>query len=503
MFLRVTNPNAVEVPLYDIGVVIAASATNVVLSSQFNVQDLVRSADLETAIINGDLTVQLDYGTGWQSVAAADYTNRDALATFANVYEITNENNNEDLVDGSDVNASGPSSTPLHIHDARYFTESELTDHTATSGATNIGYDDAGNTYVTGTTVQAALDNIESQLGSFDLDDVYTNDVDGILNVNGTTKPLEFRSNNVNDILVTRKLLTDIQNAILFDVSANNLELGSLAVGALAQVDVHVKSDLYVDGDIQFTGTITDQTVNNMNVTNEKITLRDGATVGADAYLAVERGSTGADAQLKWNETTDRWMAGLATTEETIALLEHNEVVSGVWNFKPDTTEPNFWLQERTATPSTALGAAGEVPVAMMGSGVLATYDKSNSRNKFLSVDRLIVGFTGRANATNKNEYMYYGLVNTFATAFPLPYACTLVRAQAILDDVGTVNMRVRKNDAATNVATLALSGVKKAVDDTLNVDFAAGDEIQPYIDTAAGAGVGSPVFVLEFARKY
>ena len=102
-FFRVSEPNSVAVPIPDLGITIAADAANVVLSNQFSIDDLYLSADLESLIINGDLDVEIDYGTGFSSILAADYTNRDALAAFLNVYEITNQNNNEDLVDGSDV----------------------------------------------------------------------------------------------------------------------------------------------------------------------------------------------------------------------------------------------------------------------------------------------------------------------------------------------------------------------------------------------------------------
>ena len=42
-------------------------------------------------------------------------------------------------------------------------------------------------------------------------------------------------------------------------------------------------------------------------ITAASLTLRQGASTGADAKILVERGSTGNDAYLQWNETTDRW----------------------------------------------------------------------------------------------------------------------------------------------------------------------------------------------------
>jgi hypothetical protein len=499
-FLRVTNPSGSNaVNLYDLGIIIPASASNIVLSDQFSVNDLVRSSDLESAIIGSDLTVQLDYGTGYQSVAAADYTNRDCLGTFLNVYEITNENNNEDLVDGSEVNSSGPSGAALHVHDARYYTETELS---AVSGGALVGVDDDAWTYIDpATDVQEALDNIDALFGTaITLDAAYDNDSDGILDIDGTTKPLIFRSNNANDCLIDRTNGTSIQDILRADVSANKLYLGALAVGALADVDVHILTDLIVDGNITFTGTITDTTVNNMNVTNETITMRDGAASGGSAWLAVERGSTGADAVLKWDEVATRWKAGLYGSEETIALLERDETVSGTWLFSPTpTTDPNFWLKDRAAAPSTALGAATEIPIASIGN-VLAIYDKSNSRNKWLSISREMINFTGRPNNNNSNEYAYLGQVNSFATGWRAPWAGTIVGLSAQTESSETWTMRIRKNGVATNIASLAIAGAAGGTDNTINVDFAADDVIQCYID---GTSVSSPVMKAEVAQKF
>jgi hypothetical protein len=489
-FFRVSEPNSADVNLYDLGIIIAADASNVVLSDQFGVQDLLRSADLESAIIAGDLDVEIDYGTGFTSILAAAYTNRDALAAFLNVYEITNENNNEDLVDGSDAGA-------LHHHDGAYFTETELS---GTGGAGLIGADDTvWDPLMTFTTVQGFIDGLFTYLSGFDLDDVYTNDSDGILNVNGTTKPLIFRSDGsaTNDIVVQRKVDADIQDFLRADISANQLLLGSAVVGALSQVDVRVLTNLIVDGNITFAGSITDTTVNELNVENANILLRDGAATGADANIWVERGSDGADAAIEWNEAADRWKAGLDGSEQTIALLEADETVLGTWIFDPSVATDPVQIWDERAAPTTGLGGAGQTPVSMFANGVMGAYDKSNSRNKWLSVSRDKFVFTGRSNQNNANEYAYTGLINSFETGLRLERAKTLIGISAQTQNTETWNVRVRKNGVLTNLASLALTGVSGGQINTLNVDFDAGDVVQVYID---GTSVSSPVIKLEFA---
>lgn len=503
-FFKVTNTDGVNpFMIDDLGYELGAGVTETI-SDQFSVSDMYLSADLEAAIIAGDLTVQIDYGTGFQAVAAGDYTNRDCLGAFLNVYEITNENNNEDLVDGSDVNASGPSGNPLHIHDARYFTETELGATTTPTGGSLIGVDDTAWTSIpvpgmVFDDVQEFIDDLAAAWQNIDLDQVYDNDADGVMNVDGTTKPLDLRSDNSNDIIISRIAGVDYQEALLFDVSGDELILGHAAQGALAQIDVRVATDLYVDGNITFTGTITDTTVNNMNVTNEKITLRDGAGTGGDAQIAVERGTTGADASLLWDETADRWKAGLDGSENTIALLELDEIVTGVWEFQGGgTTEPNLYLTDKTSAPSTNLGSASQIPVSMINNE-LAVYDKT--RTKWLGVARMHQYFAGRDNPNSTNEYAKtVGAFTSNQTGIRLHKDMTLVGMSIQTNGVETWTARVRKNGGAANLASLASGGAAGAHATNTDVDFSAGDVIQVYID---GTHINRPFIMLEFAPKY
>ena len=505
-FLRVTTVGATAIP--DLGITLGA-VTTTILSNQFSINDLYKSADLESLIIAGTLTVDLDYGTGWSAVLAADYTNRDALATFMNLYEVTNENNNEDLVDGSEVNASGPAAAPLHIHDARYFTETELTSTVfGSSGGTLIGVnDDSWDTEwpFTFTTLQGFIDGLYTVMTTtLDLDRVYDSDSDGIMHVDGpgaNVKPLDLRSNGVNDIIfASREIAADYQKAGWLDVSANEVILGALAVGALADIDVRIKTDLFVEGNIIVTGTITDTTVNELNVTNAAIRMRDGATAipGADAEITIERGTSGSDARLRWNETTDRWMAGLQSGDWTIALLELNEIVTGVWEFKgAAATDPSLYLTNKAAAPTTQLGTATQIPLASINNDI-TVYDKT--RTKWFGINREYMGFWGRDNQNNADEYLRAGDFTSNQSGPRLFRNMTLIGITAQTNGAETWTVRVRRNGVVTNLASLALVAVAGAQVITTNVDFSQGDRIQVYCD---GSSVDRPYVRLEFAPRY
>lgn len=492
-FFRVSNPNASAFTVADLGIQIAASASNVVLSNQFSVFDLAKSADLESAIIAGNLTVQIDYGTGFASILAIDYTNRDCLAAFLNIYELTNNNDNERLVQGGDAS----SSTELHHHDTRYWSKSQLA---ATTGAGQIGADQTNFSVISGATVQAVLDSVDNALAANDLDSAYTRDTDGVLNVNGSGKPLEFRSNGTNNISITRKVGTDSQNALLLNPSINEIQLGSLVQGALAQMNVRVKTNLIVDGDISFTGQITDTTVSNMNVSNNTIILRDGAVTDADASILVKRPIGGTDAQLKWNNSTTRWKAGLAGTEKTMAMLELNEVVTGIYEFQGSAaTDPSQYFTNKGAAPTTQLGTSTQIPVAVIGN-TLAFYDKSSSRNKWLSVAKKEFVFSGRDSANNTNEYARLGQMTSLQTGLRIPRNMTLVGITIQANAASTWAAEVRKNDVATSLLSLSSGGAVGAQNLAANVDFVTGDEVQVYIN---GSGVNRPVITLELAERF
>lgn len=490
MFFRVIEPNVADIDIVDLGVTIPQNTT-VTLSNQFNVADLYLSADLEMLIINGNLDVEIDYGTGFTPVLAIDYTNRDALSAFLNVYEISNEDTNEKLVDGSEV------TTALHKHDSQYYTETELGSTTPPSGASLIGVDNSAFTDITGTNLQELADSIDDVFSVSDLDRAYTKDTDGILDVDDLGKPLNFRSNNVNDILISRTDGATSQESVLFDVVSDELLLGDLQSGLLNQIDVRVRSDLYVDGNITFNGTITDTTVNEVNVTNANINLRDGAVTDADASITVSRPVAGNDASLLWNETTDRWQAGLDGVENTIALLEVDEIVTGVYELQGGaTTEPSVYFTQKTSAPTTNLGVATQIPVSIVNN-VLSVYDKT--RTKWLSVYRDNIVFSGRDNSNNQDEYARVGQFTSNQAGYKILFDATLVGITVQTRSAGTYGVQVRRNGNTSSVYALPVLASDNASDNAVNTDLNAGDEIQVYLD---GSSIDRPLITLILAQR-
>ena len=151
-------------------------------------------------------------------------------------------------------------------------------------------------------------------------------------------------------------------------------------------------------------------------------------------------------------------------------------------------------LTDLASAPVTGL-ADGQMAVI---NGLLYEYD--DVRTKWLSVQRMI--FTFGRNGNTKNQYLNFGVGNMASNnaGFRIPRDATIVMMSGQLDAVGTCNMRIRKNDTATNIATLAIAAAQGASDLTTDINISAGDFLQSYLD--ATSGVPDPVLIIEIAWR-
>ncbi len=101
-----------------------------------------------------------------------------------------------------------------------------------------------------------------------------------------------------------------VLSRILKGVYDNDVTLESL----------HVTSDTTIDGNLTVNGDTTTLNVEQLYIEDNAIILNSNVA-GAptlDAFLRVQRGNS-TNAQIKWNETTDKWQAGLVGAEQNLA----------------------------------------------------------------------------------------------------------------------------------------------------------------------------------------
>lgn len=130
--------------------------------------------------------------------------------------------------------------------------------------------------------------------------------------------------------------------------------------------------------------------------------------------------------------------------------------------------------------------------------GILYTYD--GTRSKWLSIDRMMLCFGKRG--ASKNQYLgfYGGQLISNNSGLRMVRTATIVSISVQVDSSGTADFHIRKNDVISNISTLALSAALGAGDTTIDVDLAAGDFLQGFVECTAA--VTDPMLLIEIAWR-
>jgi len=157
-------------------------------------------------------------------------------------------------------------------------------------------------------------------------------------------------------------------------------------------------------------------------------------------------------------------------------------------------TDAPIELTELSALPTTNL-AAGQLAVK---GGILCVYD--STRSKWLSVQRMFVafGYDGKA----KDQYLRFfgGGATSNNSGLRMARNATIVSLSGQFDTSGTGTFHIRKNDVATNIASLAVTAALGNQDTTINVDLSAGDFLQNYFE--ASTSCDEPQILVEIAWR-
>ena len=157
------------------------------------------------------------------------------------------------------------------------------------------------------------------------------------------------------------------------------------------------------------------------------------------------------------------------------------------------TTAP-LQLTPKGSLPTTGL-LDGQLAIK---DGLLYIYD--STRTKWLSVHREILVFGRRRSV--RNQYLNFAVGNLASnnSGYRIPRNATIVAMTGQLDANGSCDMRVRRNDVPTNIATLSITSANGSVDTSTNIDINANDFLQSYL--SASSSVQDPVFMIEIAWR-
>jgi len=145
-------------------------------------------------------------------------------------------------------------------------------------------------------------------------------------------------------------------------------------------------------------------------------------------------------------------------------------------------------------------GSAGvTVSGLWQADGVL--WYEDTSRSKWLSADRATFGVASAGRAKNRYLSTWDGL-ELGVSGYRLPRDATLIAIAAQTRTAETWTVQIRKNDSATDLASLAIAASAGDHDTDIDVDFAAGDYIQIYAETTGVFGVRDPVVWIQIAWR-
>jgi hypothetical protein len=128
----------------------------------------------------------------------------------------------------------------------------------------------------------------------------------------GTTTADVFNDANTTQVNIGGSALTTANLATGAAVTTVNIGTGMGAGDTLTLGGTG--SAMTIDSNLTINGTTTTVSSTNLAVSDELIILADGAATGNEAGVAFERGATGDDALLLWNEANTRFELGLFDT---------------------------------------------------------------------------------------------------------------------------------------------------------------------------------------------
>jgi len=215
-----------------------------------------------------------------------------------------------------------------HIHDDRYYTETEM----QTSGSSQLHWDNITNRptvfnpashthddrYFTETEITTNY-YTKAQMQTSGLSQLHW---DNIINKPATYVPT---SHNHDDRYFT-ETESDTRYALL-----SHTHIKSNITDFIESSYVHTSGDETINGNktfngnITFTGTTTVVNSQTLNIADNIITLNSdytGSTPSENAGLEIKRGSL-INASIIWDESLDKWKAGLLGSETEISLFGH------------------------------------------------------------------------------------------------------------------------------------------------------------------------------------
>lgn len=209
-------------------------------------------------------------------------------------------------------------------------------------------------------------------------------------------------------------------------------------------------------------------------------------------------GSAGTDPSVNFLGTTD--------TQDFILKTNNTERLrlSSDGNIGINTATPDAQLDIESAGVPLRIQPSATTPTGTQGGqifmgddGILYAYD--SNRNKWLSVDRTLIGWGRNSNQTT-NEYLrqFNGSLSS-DNGWRMIRDGTITAITAQTNSVTTWVLEIRKNDNPTSILTLDLNLEEGNHNNSVNVDVSEGDYIQAFCN---GSLIENPQTLIEISWR-
>lgn len=247
---------------------------------------------------------------------------------------------------------------------------------------------------------------------------------------------------------------------------------GSITIGL--PDDVIIAGNLDVTGNLTISGSVTTLNTETLLVEDNQITLNSNVTgaPSANAGIEVERGSS-TNSSLIWNESSDKWSAGLLGSETAISLEGHTHVTSditGLQEFVEDTV--GTMLTDSSTvdfTYSDNAGAAGTFTADIITASTSYLTTASGLAVDISSVESKLItdGFPKKYAVNNTSLVSTSGLC-TWTVTHSLSTKDVTVQVYEVAADFNQVEVDVQHT--SNSVITIKINSATTIAADTYRV---------------------------------
>jgi hypothetical protein len=230
--------------------------------------------------------------------------------------------------------------------------------------------------------------------------------------------------------------------------------------------DVTIGGNLGVTGNLTVSGSVTTLNTETLLVEDNQITLNSNVTgtPAANAGIEVERGDS-TNASLIWNESSDKWSAGLIGSETAISLEGHTHVASDVTDF--DTAVDAEIDDYLTGSDSISI-ISGSIDATLAASASYLTKVGGLAVDKANLETALVADGFPRKYATGNTSLTSSGGVCTWTVTHNLATKDVTVQVYEVAADYSQVEVDVQHT--STSAVTIKINSASTISADTYRV---------------------------------